>query len=179
MVSKVEKRYSLALYEAAGKSGMVDKVAFDCQGLLKLINNSKELQLFFKSPIIRSDTKINILKSLFSKKISKLTYNFLVLLVKKRRESITAGILGSFIDRKDTGEGLIKSVFKTAVELGDTEKAKVKKTLDKYTKLNCMPEYRVDKSLIGGFTAQINDTILDGSVKRQLELLKIKFKSKL
>jgi F-type H+-transporting ATPase subunit delta len=177
MVSKVEKRYSLALYEAAGKAGAVDKVAVDCLGLLKLINNNRELQLFFKSPIIRSDTKIGILKTLFAGKISQLTYNFLVLLVKKGREGITAGVLGSFLDRKDTGDGIIKPVFKTAVELEDDEKAKVKKTLGNHTKLNCIPEYRIDKSLIGGFTAQINDTILDGSIKRQLELLKIKFKS--
>ncbi|MCX6160337.1 MAG: ATP synthase F1 subunit delta [Ignavibacteriae bacterium] len=179
MVSKVEKRYSLALYEAAEKSGMIGKVALDCQGLLNLIDNNEELRLFFKSPIIRSDTKINILKTLFSDKISQLTYNFLVFLVKKGREGITAGVLGSFLDRKDTSEGLLKPVFITAVELGDDIKTDIKSKLDEYTNLNCVPEYIIDKKLIGGFTVQINDTILDGSVKRQLEMLKIKFKSKL
>ena len=178
MVSKVEKRYSLALFEAAEKSGTVERVTQDCIGLMGLIKENEGLKLFFKSPVIRRDKKIIILKSLFSGKISELTYNFLVLLVNKGRENITAGVLGSFLDRKDASEGLLKPVFITAVELGEDEKAQVKSKLDEYTNLNCVPEYLIDNKLIGGFTVQINDTILDGSVKRQLELLKIKFQSK-
>jgi F0F1-type ATP synthase delta subunit len=33
----------------------------------------------------------------------------------------------------------------------------------------------LDSQLIGGFIARIGDTMFDGSVKRQLELLRMKF----
>jgi F0F1-type ATP synthase delta subunit len=32
--------------------------------------------------------------------------------------------------------------------------------------------YRVNPSLVGGFTVQIGDSMLDNSIKRQLEVLK-------
>jgi F-type H+-transporting ATPase subunit delta len=36
--------------------------------------------------------------------------------------------------------------------------------------------FSVEKNLKGGFIARVGDTVLDGSVQRQLELLKIKLK---
>jgi len=42
--------------------------------------------------------------------------------------------------------------------------------------MNCRAALEIDKSLIGGFTVQFKDTVVDASIKRQLEMLKIKFK---
>ena len=56
------------------------------------------------------------------------------------------------------------------------EETKLKKRIEEYSKLKCIPSFMLDEDLIGGFTVQVKDTILDASVQRQLQLLRSKFK---
>ena len=37
---------------------------------------------------------------------------------------------------------------------------------------NIIAEYEIDNSIIGGFKAKFNDSIIDASIQHQLELLK-------
>jgi len=60
--------------------------------------------------------------------------------------------------------------------LNENEKANMKSKIESYTKLKGELTFELDKSIIGGFVAKIDDTILDASIKRQLEILKDKFK---
>ncbi|MEO8446976.1 MAG: F0F1 ATP synthase subunit delta, partial [bacterium] len=53
---------------------------------------------------------------------------------------------------------------------------RMKEKIDAYTHLKSDMTFEIDKSIIGGFIAKINDTVLDASIKRQLERLKVKFR---
>ena len=66
---------------------------------------------------------------------------------------------------------------KSAVALSEEEKKSLGNKIDSYTGKKSDMTYEVDKSIIGGFVANINDTILDASIKRQLEMLRDKFRS--
>ena len=54
---KVARRYTLALFELTEEVKLTDKVAKDFSDLIKTINNSNELKLFLKTPIISSYRK--------------------------------------------------------------------------------------------------------------------------
>ena len=176
MYSKVSRRYSLALYNTALKTGVVNDVTKDVGMMINLFKSSRDLYLFFLSPVISTVKKNKIVSGLFEKKVSELTYKFIKLLITHNRENIIEFIFKDFLSLKNDKEGFIEAAVKTAVKLSDEEKKLFKSKIDEFTNLKSIPNFSEDKSLIGGFTFQVKDTILDASIKRQLELLKSTFR---
>lgn len=179
MSAKLIYRYSHSLYEAAVGAKNVSKVAIDCEGILALISESKDLKILFNSPVISKEKKTEIIQSIFKKRIEKLTLDFLNLIIIKRRESLVKEFFQNFLRIKDEREGIIKPVFTSAFELKEDEKMKYKNDIDILTKKNSQPKFEVNPGLIGGFTISVGDSMIDGSVKRQLELMKAILKTKI
>lgn len=176
MITKAARRYTTALYAVAQDKGKLDEVTKDIYFALELINSNKNLELFLSSPIISNAKKLAIVKEIFGPNVSELTMNFILLLVSRRRESLAKGIFEDFINLRKEKDGIVDVDVKTSVMLTDEEKALMKQKIDNYTKLKSNLSFEIDKDIIGGFVAKINDTILDASIKRQLQKLKEKFK---
>jgi F-type H+-transporting ATPase subunit delta len=176
MLSKAIYRYSLALFQAAERDKKLDKVAMDSNNIIGLIKSNKDLRLFFTSPVIKHEKKINIIEILFDKKISQLSFEFIKLLINHNREGLIVDILENFLELKNDSEGKINAKVVSAVPLDDKEKKNVKDKIDGFTGKNSVPDFSEDINLISGFTIQVKDVVLDASIKRQLENLKNKFK---
>jgi F-type H+-transporting ATPase subunit delta len=176
MLSKAIHRYSSALFQAADSDKKLEKVAVDSNNLIGLIKSSKDLRLFFISPVIKQEKKIKIVEALFKKKISQLSFEFIKLLIVHNREGLIVDILEDFLDLKNDAEGKIRAEVKTAVKFDESAKKKIKVKIDGFTGKDSIPEFSEDKNLIGGFTIQVKDVVLDASIKRQLDNLKNKFR---
>jgi F-type H+-transporting ATPase subunit delta len=145
--------------------------------LHNLILENRELSMLFKSPVIKKIPKASVIKKIFSKKIDALLLNFMILLIKNGRENFADDILKTFLEIIDRKKGIIKPVFTTAVELKETERKNIKKRIDDVTRKNSMTVYNLNPELLGGFTVRIDDTVYDGSIKRQLELMRKSLKT--
>jgi len=176
MITKAARRYTTALYEVAEEKGILPETAKDVEMMLNMITSNKDLELFFHSPIVSKSKKLSLIKEIFSDSVSQLTMDFMKLLITRRREFLLKGIFQDFINLKKEKDGIVDVEVKTSVPLSDEEKLKMKQKIDSFTKLKSNLSYQIDSSIIGGFVAKINDTILDASIKRQLERLKEKFK---
>jgi len=176
MITKAARRYTTALYEVSEEKGITAEVANDIEKILLLINSNKDLELFFHSPIVSKIKKLSLINEIFGGNVSKLTMDFMILLITRRREALLKGIFQDFINLKKEKDGIVDVEVKTSVTLNDEEKLKMKQKIDSYTKLKSNLSYEIDSSIIGGFVAKINDTILDASIKRQLERLKERFR---
>lgn len=176
MNSKIARRYSTALFEEAIARSILEQVALDAQTVMESIDGSRDLFLFFKSPIIDKKKKQSIVKEIFEGKVNTLTLHLMLLLIIRGREAETRNVFEDFLDFKNDKEGILKADVVTAIELNDEEKSNIKTKIDQYSKLNSQPTFRVDNSLIGGFKIKVKDVILDASITRQLELLSKKFK---
>ncbi|MBK8553567.1 MAG: ATP synthase F1 subunit delta [Ignavibacteria bacterium] len=176
MITKAARRYTIALYGVAEEKGTLNDVTDDITKILGIINSNRDLELFFRSPIVSKSKKLSLIKEIFEGNVLPLTMDFMVLLIHRRREALMQGIFEDFINLKKEKEGIVDVLVKTSIPLNDEEKAKMKQKIDSYTKLKSDLTFEIDNSIIGGFVAKINDTILDASIKRQLERLKQKFK---
>ncbi|MEO6696212.1 MAG: ATP synthase F1 subunit delta [Ignavibacteria bacterium] len=176
MKSKASRRYSLAIFGVAEEKGKLEEVTKDVTFAINLIKSNHDLELFFNSPVIPKNKKLEVVKNIFGSNVSELTMNFMNLLIERRRGALTREILEDFIKLKKEKEGIVDVTVKTSVDLNDKEKANMKSKIEAYTKLKAELTFEIDKSIIGGFVAKIDDTILDASIKRQLEILKEKFK---
>lgn len=176
MHSKIIKRYSTALYKSAFESRKEDVLFDEVSTLLNLIKGSRDLFLFFESPVISRDKKLKTVETIFSGKVSPILLNFIKMLIENKRETLISKILKDFIDYKNEKDGIIRITINTVVELKDDEKKKIVDKIQEQTGFKCIPEFKTDSDLIGGFTVFYRDEVIDASIKNQLLNLKKLFK---
>ncbi|MFQ5798203.1 MAG: ATP synthase F1 subunit delta [Bacteroidota bacterium] len=174
---RVARRYALALIYLVEKLKQLDVVWKDLELILRTYKSSRDFQLFLESPLIREDKKKQILGELFKRRISATTMQFLELLAEKNREGILPDVIGQFHQLSNERLGIVEVVVMSAVELTKAQQHELERQLGQYAKKKVDVEYLVDPAVKGGFVVRIGDTVLDASIKRQLELLHEKFVS--
>ena len=172
---RILHRYATSLLETSLEKNNLEVVTSDIQLLVQTLEQSKELKSMLKSPVVRPETKLNILREIFGKKMSKESMDFVEFVISKKRESLLNSIGKRFLELRDEHLG-IANVFVTSPTEFSTEQKSVlqgrlEKILDKKVRLN----FKTDLSLVGGFIAKVNDTLYDASIRHQLELLKRQF----
>jgi len=176
MVSlKVSNRYALSLLSIALEKNMLDTFYNDVEILINTFNESNELQRVVESPVIRPEVKISILDEIFSQKIDNETINFIHFIIQKRREEILYSVAKRFVELRNEHLGIVELLVRTAFELNDDQKEVLKARFEKILNKKTIMIFKVDNNLVGGFIAQVGDTVYDASMKHQLELLKKEF----
>lgn len=175
---RLASRYAQSLLDIAEEQKNLSDVLNDMKFIKSTINNSRELELFLSSPIIKADKKINAITQLFEGKVSALTIKFIQLLIQKGRESNLYEIAGSFESIYDEKHKLKKIKVTSAVPMNDEIKAKVMKIAQ-----SIAPDYElkieeiIDTDIIGGFIIEIGDKLYDASIKTELFKIKKQFQT--
>ncbi|NTU67812.1 MAG: F0F1 ATP synthase subunit delta [Chlorobiaceae bacterium] len=166
------RRYASALLDVAVDGNFLETVTADLQQIDEVLGASRDLQLALKSPLIKGDLKSSILEEIFSGKVCDKTMIFLKLLSHKKRANLIAEVVTEFNALLDEKNGYLNADVKSAVKLSDEQARELVNSLSSRTGKKIRAKMSLDASLIGGFTAKIGDTILDGSVSHQLQLLR-------
>lgn len=169
---RVARRYAEAMAELAEQQQTVDLFAKDLGMIRGAIKESAELRLFLKSPIIGKTRKLEVLKILFGGKVGETVFQFIALLTEKGREDVLLDIIDQFFAIRDERQGILNADVRTVVDFSKEQASNLQSTLELYSKKRVRIKFSVDKQLRGGFVARIGDTVFDGSIKRQLELLR-------
>ena len=170
----IATRYANALMELAAEKSILKQVAEDMELVFNGIVYSKELRTILKSPVIKTEKKEVILNEIFKNKISDVSTKFIQFVVKKNREDQIYNILKRFRDLYFIKVNRVEAQVTSSVELSGSQKNQLQSSLEQYTQKNVASVYSTDESLIGGFIVKINDTVLDASVKQQLNKLRKK-----
>ncbi len=174
---KIANRYAEALMGEVRDLQLVKQVGDDLISIRNIIVQSNEFKLFLKSPVIKNEKKRELFKALFGKSVNPITLNFLYLLSEKERENDLLGIIDAFFRLQEESEGIVKVNITTAKEMSEEQTEQLKLWFEKHLKKRVRFEIKIDSQLIGGFVADVEDTMFDGSVKHQLELLGQRFKN--
>ena len=100
--------------------------------------------------------------------LSRVTRNFLLVLIDHRRIADTAAIADAFELVLDERLGFARAEVSSAAELNERQRAELAAELERLTGKRIRARYAVDRSLIGGAVARIGSTVFDGSVRGQL-----------
>ncbi len=175
LVSKAARRYAAALLQNAKEQNSVQKTLDDITGIKSTIENSKELQLFLKSPVIKPSEKQKALTAIFDENVSDNISKFLVTVSQKGREDLLLEITHAFIEAYKEDEGIISVEVKSAKPLDDSQQKELKDMLEKSTSKKVELTLSEQADLKGGLAVKINDTVIDGTIKHKLEQLENKF----
>ncbi|MBI3195760.1 MAG: F0F1 ATP synthase subunit delta [Ignavibacteriae bacterium] len=170
-------RYALALLGVAEETKQLDAVSNDFIMMDSVINQTREFLLFLKSPIINKEKKKRVLDEVFKGNVSQTTSLFLRLMTTKNRENILPEIIHQFNKLRDERLGILNTEVRSAVVLSKEQQQAIIEQMKKRTGKSIRLKMKQDPSVIGGFMIQYEDTVVDGSVRRQLEVLAERFAS--
>ncbi len=166
------RRYATALLDVAEEGGFVDTVTADLEMIRDTASGSRELLKLLKSPLVKGDTKFRVLKEVFKGKLGEKTLLFVDLLCRKKRAPLLLEVIDEYAALRDERSGILNIDVRSAVELDQEQSGRLIDGLAAYTGKKIRAKLSLDEQLLGGATVKIGDTILDGSVRHQLQLLK-------
>lgn len=168
-------RYAKSLVGLSTETNELDVVYNDMILIASTIENSRDLDVLLKSPVVKTDKKQEILTSVFGKNISELTSKFLMLISSRKREAIILDIANAFISQYKVIKKIIVTEITSAIKLDESQKKKIVQLIDAEADSSVEIVEKIDPTIIGGFIVRVDDKQIDASISRKLDDLKQDF----
>ena len=167
----VSKRYALAIYDFATENDEVFEVFEVLNLLLEHIKNDEDFKKFLKYPVIDKEEKKKLINHIYSD-VNKQSLKILDYLVDKDRLLHIKEIYEEYskIYYEKHKKLIVTAIFPK--ELTEAQKEKLTENLKKLKGKDVVIHYRIDEKLIGGGLIRINDEVIEGSIKTQLNSIK-------
>jgi F-type H+-transporting ATPase subunit delta len=176
MTNRVAYRYALAILGEAEEKKMTARVASDMHIIEESLVENTLLRAVIATPVIRPQVLLNALNEIYGKHLSKEVMDLISLLVHKGRGDLLGSVAENFLLILDEKQNIATAHITSARELDNDSKEQILSKLKKVVKMDIRPFYKVDPSLRGGFIAKVGDTLIDASLRNQLELLRERLK---
>jgi F-type H+-transporting ATPase subunit delta len=171
-------RYATALVDTAYDSKKNDAVEKDLHELSAMIDASTDLQNLIKSPLISRKEQQDAVVAIAQKaKFQGITANFLALLAQNRRLNMVGAIMKAAHKDMANRRGEVAAQVQSAFKLSPAQEKALQEALTKAVGKTVAVNVEVQEDLIGGMVVTVGSQMIDDSVKRKLERLKIAMKS--
>ena len=169
--SRAAIRYAKAILEIADSKGVASEVSADMTLIATTITGNSELTHFIQNPLIKTDTKKNVVLEVFAS-VNPVTQSLFHLLLENKRFEILAAIAVEYNNLFDVMNGVEVAKVTTAFPMDAALEAKVLAKIATFSDKKVTIENTVDASIIGGFILRIGDKQYNASVANRLHVLK-------
>ena len=166
------RRYASALLSAAEEGNFLDQIVEELQVIKEVLEHSRDLVHALRSPLVKGDKKIHILEEVFHGSVGEKMFLFLKLIARKKRAGLLPEIIDEFQILLDEKRGIINVDVTSAVQLSDEQTDELVTMLAAFTGKKIRARMAVNEQFIGGVAVKIGDTIYDGSISHQLQVLR-------
>ncbi len=170
--SPLGRIYGGALFELAREKGILPKVTEELDSFVASYGAEPQLQHFLGSPNVLLESKLSLLEKTVGAKASPVLAHFLAVLVKKGRIDALREIHVAFRALVDESHGIVRGRAKVAVPLEDGLVKRVEEILSKQLDRKVGLEVVTDPAILGGLVVQVEDRLIDASVRTQLDRLR-------
>lgn len=174
--TRVASRYAKSFIDLALEQGVLEQAFADMKFINSVCTSNHQFVVFLKSPIVKTDKKQEVLKTVFSGKLNKVTDAYIHLITAKKREMFLAEISEEFLNQYNTKKNILKAVVTTASGIDDATRKKVMEIVKGNSSSEVILEEKTNKDLIGGFIIRVGDKQVDASISRQINNLRRSFK---
>jgi F-type H+-transporting ATPase subunit delta len=164
-------RYAKAILEIADSKGVASEVSADMTLIATTITGNSELTHFIQNPLIKTDTKKNVVLEVFAS-VNPVTQSLFHLLLENKRFEILAAIAVEYNNLFDVMNGVEIAKVTTAFPMDAALEAKVLAKIATFSDKKVTIENTIDASIIGGFILRIGDKQYNASVANRLHVLK-------
>lgn len=167
--------YAKALAELALEKGQAAQVEADLRSLLTVVTETGLAQ-HLSSPALSPEDKASLMTSL---QVSEVPYlnHWLAVLAQNGRAAYLEKVLRESLEELSRLTNHYDVTLVTAQAFSEEQKGRLKELVKARFGLDCRHlTEEVDPSLLGGFVVKVNNQLIDTSIRRQLQALKMKLK---
>lgn len=169
---QLARKYSRAIFEIAQEEDKLVEYGKELADVRDGIGSVPAAAAFLSNPQVETKAKKELIQKLFEGELSANVYNFLMLLVDKRRIGLLDAIEEIYRTLSYEARGILIADVTTAVPAGKAQQAAIKAKLAQVTGKKVELRLHEDKSILGGVVVKIGDRRIDGSVAGRLETLR-------
>ena len=177
-MDSVASRYAIALLNIAREERKVKEYVDEVEQIGKLLVLNKDLLTLLKDYGLSTTEKENLLTNIFENKISEYILNLLYVMIDNKRGSLIVSVCDEFVRIGLNELNIKRGVVYSTIALTKQQITAMEKKVSQIINANVTLTNKLDSSLIGGFKIQVEDYILDDSIKNQLYKLKESIKLK-
>ena len=169
----VARRYAAALFDVVKKNGTIDAADAGLSSFAALVAESQEAAHAFASPAVPAQRKRALAEAL-AKQLGAPAeiVRLLGVMGDRDRLGLIAAVASAFDARVKEERHILQADVTTAVPLTDDRAAALAGALGRATGGTITINRQVDPAIVGGVVARVGSVVYDGSVSRQLELMK-------
>lgn len=164
--------YAEALMGVAKSQNLVEEFGDNVQWVLTALNVSTELKTFLASPLVKRETKKDLIRKAIANQVNPSMLNFLLLLVDRQRVVFLEPICLRFQQMLRDLNRVALAEVTSAVQLSDTQAESLKQKVLSLTNCHSVELVtKVNPDLIGGVIVKVGSKIIDASIRGQLRRL--------
>ena len=169
-ISTIARPYAVAAYKLGKEQKSLAKWS-EMLGFATVVSNDAQMQAYIQDPkVVASDLQNAFLK-VCGDKLNEQGQNLIKVLVEYNRMSILPAITSAFEELKALDEGTLDAHIIAASKPSDAELKDLLKRLETKFGKKIEADVAIDAELSGGFKIIVGDTVIDSSVKCQLQNL--------
>lgn len=169
----VGKRYAEAIYEVAEAENKVVELYNELEIVMVAYEKEEEFKKILNQPKIEIAQKKIIVKKIFEKTLSPFALSVVEYLLDKERLTIIKSLVKEYLKIYYERCNYVDVEVTFAIEPSEEQKQSLIKKVETRTGKKVNLAIKIDTSIIAGGVIKIGDQIIDGSLKRQFEKLKV------
>ena len=168
----VARIYAETLLGLADRERAVDEIDAGVAALAELLAKDERFARFLAAPQISAADKRAVVERALGGKLPPPLVKFLRLVIDKHREPMLGEILDAWRELQDARANRMEATLVTAQAVDDAMREGVRVALEGVTGKHVVLEVEVDPALLGGVVIRYGDTVVDGSIKSRLAVLR-------
>ena len=175
--SIVISRYALTLVKYVRATGQGEAVCPEAEALEKAISSVPDLRRMVTAAddVVNPAEKVKLLQAALGGRMSPEMSRFLTLLNDNGRMSLVEDILRDFLNIYRRSVGIRKAHLTTVSQPSERLLQRLREVVKQKTGDDVIIEVSVDPSIVGGFVFDLDEYLMDASVKHQLDLIREEF----
>ena len=170
--STIGRNYAEALLALARKDGEIEEYGELINGIATAMNDDQTLRTFLESPKLAASHKIEILQRALGRRVPRLFLRYVDTVIQKRRQMLIPEIAAEYQALLDQAENRLHANVTVAREPTEPEREAMARQLSRLFGKRVVPHINTNPAILGGLIVKVGDTVMDGSVRRRLSVLK-------
>ena len=166
------KEYAEALFSIAVENSSLDSYLSNLSEAAEIFKENPGYVELLSSPAVELSERLGLIDAAFSKGFEENIVSFLKVLCENGHMHGILDCISEFNGLAEFYLNKTKAKIYYAQALSEEQKAALVEKLEKMSRKSIEPVYIEDRSLLGGIKVEIEDLVLDGSVKKRIKTAK-------
>ena len=168
----IGRNYAEALIALGRKNDEVEAYGALLNAIALAMREDQTLRTFLESPKLAASQKIGILEKALGRKVPRLFLRYVETVIQKRRQMLIPEIASEYQKLLDEAENRLHANVTVARDPSEPEREALARQLSRLFGKRVVPHINTNPAILGGLIVKVGDTVMDGSVRRRLSVLK-------